>query len=94
MKFYSEKLDKFFDTANDCIRAEGDYARANIEKEKLAKEKNAAEAHLTETYKKALDAANEFGKEVDAFIKKYGAVKLETNGEDVGLPLFNLFKMF
>lgn len=99
MKYYSELLNKVFDSATECLAAEEDVKNKEsiklAEQKRLEKEKAVAQARLTETYKKALEAANEFGKEVDAFIEKYGAVKLKSKADDIPVlfPFTNFFKL-
>ena len=64
MKFYSEVLDKFFETEKDCINAETESKRKQEaeakEKEKLANERKAREKEIDEARKVLIEAEKDY----------------------------------
>lgn len=107
MKYYSEKLGKVYDTADECQQAERvaqeKEERARLEKErkeqelKEKKEKEAAErkaaAGKVDAAFKALSAAKKaYGEELQAFCKKYGTYHFTTDGKDDVPTLFDFFE--
>ena len=107
MKYYSEKLRKFYDTADDCQRAEFEAKEqenlAKIQKEKalreekekkeaLAAERKAA-AEKVEAARKEMEHANKVYKDaLSEFISKYGAYHYTTSNPDEIPSLFDVFK--
>lgn len=98
MKYYSEKLNKIFDTAQDCTNAEFEARKAEnlarIQKEKEARElkekkdKEAAErkamAEKVEAARKAyLEAQKAYRSELDRFIKTYGSFHMSWSANDM-----------
>lgn len=107
MKFYSEKLNKVFDTADACQRAEFEAKEKEnlerIQKEKALreakerKEKEAAErkvmADKVETARKAyLEAQKAYRTELEAFCQKYGTYHYTVSDADEVPSLFDAFK--
>ncbi len=106
MKYYSEKLNKFYDTADACQRAEFEAKeKENLEKIKkerevaLAKEKKekaiAERKEAAEKVESARKAFNEARKayhnELSGFCQKYGTYHYTTDGKDDIPSLFDLF---
>ena len=106
MKYYSEKLNKFYDTADACQKAEFEAKeKENLEKIKkerelaLAKEKKekalAERKAAAETVESARKAFNEARKgyydELNKFCQKYGTYHYTTDGKDEIPSLFDLF---
>jgi len=99
MKYYSEKLNKFYDSADACQRAEFEAKEkenlAKIENErkerelKEKKDKEAAErkaaAEKVEAARKAMvEAQGAYKKELEAFCQKYGTYHFSLNNlEDI-----------
>jgi len=99
MKYYSEKLNKFYDSADACQRAEFEAKEkenlAKIENErkerelKEKKDKEAAErkaaAEKVEAARKAMvEAQSAYKKELEAFCQKYGTYHFSLNNlEDI-----------
>ena len=94
MKYYSEKLNKFYDTPDACERAEfeakekenlekikkeREVALAKEQKEKAMAERKAA-AEKVDTARKAMtEAQNAYRKELEGFIEKYGTYHYSTS---------------
>ena len=106
LKYYSDKTNKFYDTADEANRAEFELKeKENIEKIKkereLAlikeqKEKAVAErkasAEKVESARKAFNEARKaYHAELEAFCKKYGTYHYTTDGKDDVPSLFDLF---
>lgn len=94
MKFYSEKLDKIFDTAADLTTEELEYdKRIEEAKAKAEKEKQEREAKETERTK-ALDevelAYKHYLELKDAYLKKYHSERSSNVAEDLLTSLFDL----
>ena len=109
MKYYSEKLNKFYDTAEACENAEVEAAKEEAE-EKERKERALAEAKAkkeqalaerkeaaekVETARKAyLEAQKSYKEELEGFCKKYGTYHYSTNNADEIPSLFDWFNNF
>lgn len=107
MKYYSEKLNKVFDTERECMEAEFKVKeQENIEKIKkerelaLAKEKKEKEvaerkacAEKVEAARKAyLEAQKAYRAELEAFCQKYGTYHYTVKDTDEVPSLFDIFK--
>lgn len=95
MKFYSELLNKLFDSQEDCAKAEEAHKAqvAKAEAEKKAKsEKRAARAkEVEEFYKAAIEAKKAYNEKLNAFIKDYGNFHMSV-AEPINISsLFDLF---
>ena len=94
MKFYSELLNKLFDSQEDCAKAEEAHKAqvAKAEAEKKAKsEKRAARAkEVEEFYKAAVEAKKAYNEKLNAFIKDYGSFHFTTSEP---LPVSSLFDL-
>ena len=106
MKYYSEKLNKFYDTADACQRAEfelkekenrekiqkeRELALAKEQKEKALAERKAA-AEKVDAARKAYTAAQKaYRDELEGFCKKYGTYHYSTTGADEVPSLFDIF---
>lgn len=102
MKFYSELIDKVYDTEKDCMKAEQEYKQALEAKkreeetkklaEKKKQEKRAAAAKNVEAKREAMtNAQREYREELEKFCKEYGSYHFTTNSFD-GIP--HLFEFF
>lgn len=109
MKFYSEKLNKLFDSEELCVKAEQEAIQAeNRERvlrerkaaeEKEKKEKEAAErkamaAEVTEALKAMNEAQKVYREKLEAFCKKYGTFHYSTDGIKNIPTLFDVFNPF
>lgn len=106
MKYYSEKLNKLFNTQADCEKAEFEAKEAE-NREKILAERKAAEAKAlkekeaaerkamaaeVETARKAMVAAQKAYKDaIEAFTKKYGSYHYTSHSVDDIPTLFDLF---
>lgn len=109
MKYYSEKLNKFYDTADACqraefelkekenlekIRKEREVALAKQEKEKKIAERKAA-AEVVENARKAyLETQKAYKKALEDFCGKYGTYHYSTDNADEIPSLFDWFGNF
>ena len=97
MKYYSEKLNKMYDDEKALVKAEDEYdVRVAAEKahaEQLAAtRKNRAKA-IEESYKKVVEARNEYKKLVDEFTRDYGSFHMSVKSDSLAdMDLFDLFK--
>lgn len=106
LKYYSDKTNKFYNTAEEANRAEFELKeKENLEKirkereEALAKEKKEkamaerkAAAEKVDTARKAyLEAQKAYRTELEGFCKKYGTYHYSTNGADDIPSLFDFF---
>ena len=97
MKYYSEKLRKFYDSADDCQRAEFQAKEqenlAKIQKEKALREEKErkealaaerkADAEKVEAARKEMEKANKAYKDaLSEFIDKHGAYHFSTSNPD------------
>ena len=77
MKFYSEKLNQFFDNDKACLDAEKAFDKEQAEKEvrqKQLKEERAARAkEVEEAYKAIIDAKTKYAELKNKFIADYGS---------------------
>jgi len=76
MKYYSEELQKTFDTEEECVAAEKEYL-AKLEKEKqenmrLKEEKTSRAKAVQAAYEKYVEAEKEYKSLRNDFIKDYG----------------------
>lgn len=83
MKFYSEKLDKLFDTQDALVAAEKAAEQAAIEKENKAKLKKAEAAKVEDAYKARNAAKREYQNSMVELRKKFNAdlITLRSNFE-------------
>lgn len=94
MKFYSEKLDKIFDTAADLATEELEYdkriaeAKAKAEKEK--QEREAKDAERTKALDEIESAYKHYLELKDAYLKKYHSECSSSVAEDLLTSLFDL----
>ena len=71
MRYYSEVLDKTFDTEEDCLKAEKEYEEKH-KAELVAKEERAKAAKEVESlYKEAEEARKKADAALKEFLKKY-----------------------
>lgn len=106
MKYYSEKLNKFYDTADACQQAEFEAKeKENLEKiererkerelrekkEKAAAERKAAAEKVEAARKTFNEARKAYQAELGAFCEKYGTYHYSTDGKEEVSSLFDLF---
>ena len=109
MKFYSEKLNKLFDSQAECekaefqakeqenrekILAERKAAELKAQKEKEAAERKAMAAQVEEARKNMVTAQKAYREAIDAFTKKYGSYHYTSHSVDDIPTLFNILNPF
>lgn len=76
MKYYSEELEKFFDTEEECEKAEASYFEeleaAKKQKELQKEEYNTRYATVEAAYKEFKEAEKNYRNLVNDFVKDYG----------------------
>lgn len=107
MKYFSEKLNKVFNTEKECMEAEFKAKEqenlARIQKEKALREEKEkkealaverkAMAEKVEAARKAyLEAQKAYRAELDAFCQKYGTYHYTVTDADEVPSLFDIFK--
>ena len=106
MKYYSEKLNKFYDTADACqkaefeqkekenlekIKKERELALAKEQKEKALAERKVAAEKVDVARKAYNEAQKAYREALESFCKKYGTYHYSTNGADEIPSLFGWF---
>ena len=109
MKYWSEKLQKLYDSAEACQRAEFEAkekenrdrilkereAREKKEKqEKLAVERKTKAAEVEEARKAVVAAQHKYCEILEAFTKQFGPFHLSLTGEDAKRAIPTLFDIF
>ena len=95
MKFYSEKLNKLFDTQELCVQAEEEHnkalAEAEEKKKALAEERATRAKAVEELYHKAVLSKQEYDKALKEFLNDYGSFHATFKTTD---PFFVLLDWF
>ena len=95
MKYFSEKLNKLFDSQEACVEAENAHekavAEAEAKKKALADERANRAKKVEELYKQAVEAKKAYDKELSAFLKDYGSFHATFKTVD---PFFGIFDWF
>lgn len=110
MRYYSDKTHKFYDTADECqraefeakeaenrekIRREREIAHEKEKKEKEAAERKALAAEVEDARKAMVAAQNAYRDKIDEFVKRYHSYHYTTTNSDDIPTLFGLFdKLF
>ena len=110
MKYYSEKLNKFYNTALECeqaefaakeqenrekIQKEREVALAKEKKEKAIAERKAAAEKVDAARKAMTEAQSAYKKELEAFCQKYGTYHYSTsNVKDIPTLFNDIFNLF
>ncbi len=95
MKFYSESLNKMFDSADACAEAESTHekalAEAEAKKKALADERANRAKEVEEAYKVAVDAKKAYNEKLQDFLKDYGSFHCTFKNVD---PFFSFLDWF
>ena len=91
MVIYSEKLNKKFETVDECVKAEQEY-EAKIAAEKAANDRKTRATEVEDAYKAVVEAQKVYREKLNAFIKDYGSFHMTLKTGD-GNP-FDLFHSF
>lgn len=89
-RYYSEVLNKTFDTEAECVEAEKAYEEKHKAELQLKEERATEAKAVEEAYKKAEEARKEADKLLEAFLKKYKAFHSTTTQ----VPTKSLFDIF
>lgn len=98
MKYYSELINKVFDTQAECEQAEEALvAKQKAEEEKqlaLKNEREARSKEVVEAFKKAREAEAEAQKLLKEFVKDYGSFHMSYNGKSSIPSMFDVLNDF
>ena len=95
MKFYSEKLNKVFDTEQACVEAESAHdkaiAEAEAKKKALVEERATRAKEVEDLYKAAVEAKKAYDEKLRAFLKDYGSFHATFKNVDQFFSLLDWF---
>lgn len=99
MKYYSEKLEEFFDSANECKQAEEIAAEKERAEEKrkseLAENRKARAKEIEDAYRAIMEAQEKYDNLLTEFVKDYGSFHMTISEPrkrlDPWKDIFNLF---
>lgn len=109
MKYYSEKLSRLFDSAEECQKAEFEakeqenrerIKRERIEreekekKEKLATERKAKAAEVKAAREAMIEAQSKYREALEAFCENFGTYHESVTGDDAKKVIPTLFNLF
>ena len=109
MKFYSEKLNKVFDTAEECQRAEFEVKEqenrerikreraereAKEKKEKILAERKAKAAEVKAAREAMIAAQSKYRETLEAFCDQFGTYHESVTGDDAKKIIPTLFNLF
>ena len=98
MKYYSEVLNKTFDTEKECLKAEQEAAAAKKKAELEEKAKKEARAARAAEVEQALKDARTADMKADellrAFVKDYGSYHTTLKDADAYIPFNSIFDLF
>lgn len=98
MKFYSEELNKLYESQEECEKAESEALeakkRAEEEQEKLVAERKARAAEVDDARKAMVEAQNKYEELLRDFIRDYKTYHYSTNNIDEIPRFFNDFFMW
>lgn len=95
MKYFSEKLNKVFDTEEACVKAERAHetaiAEAEAKKKALAEERATRAKEVEELYKAAVEAKKAYDEKLKEFLRDYKTFHATFKTTD---PFFSFFDWF
>ena len=98
MKYYSELVNKIYDTKEECEKAEEALAaKKKAEEEKqlaLKNEREARSKEVVEAFKKAREAEAEAQRLLKEFVKDYGSFHVSYNGKSSVPSMFDVLNDF
>lgn len=92
MKYYSEVVNKVFDTEDELKEAEKEHEEKHAAEIALKEERKQEAKLVEEAFRKANEAYKEANEKMHAFAKKYGSYHLTL--KDSQLPTKSLFDLF
>ena len=94
MRYYSDETRKFYETEEDCKKAEETLALERKKQEEVALQKSAARKEaakkVEDAYKDLLNAKKIYNEELNAFCKEYGSFHMTLNKDNM-LDWFDSF---
>ena len=94
MKFYSEELKKFYESAEECEKAEKEAAKAREEakakQEALVAARKERAKEVEDALKAAIEAKKNYDKLLRSFCKDYGTFHFSMRDNDFFPSLFDL----
>lgn len=98
MKYYSELINKIYDTKEECEKAEEALtAKKKAEEERQLALKNERETRskaVVDAFKKAREAETEAQKLLKEFVKDYGSFHMSYNGKSTMPSMFDVLNDF
>ena len=95
MKFYSEQLNKLYDSQEECAKAEEAHTKAiadaETKKKALAEERTSRAKEVEDAYKAAVEAKKAYDTKLREFLKDYGSFHCTFKDVD---PFFSLWDWF
>lgn len=86
LKYFSEKLNKLFDTEEELHKAEAEVEQKELEKLQLAEKRKERAKEVESALKEAKNAQKHYIELLNAFCKDYGYFHYSWNSKD-GSPL-------
>lgn len=91
MKYYSEKLKKFYDTVETLETAEKEYDKAHAAEIAKQKERKARADEINEAWKEVVKVQKHYDELLDKFIKDYGSYHATyTSSDEIFSPVTDL----
>ena len=106
MKYFSEKLNRIYDTREACEKAENEAVAAElkakleaekkaaeekVKKEKAAAERKAMAAEVETARKEMIEAQKKYREAIEKFVAKFGSYHWSSNSADDVPTLFDIF---
>ena len=95
MKYFSEKLNKFYDTEKACAEAEEAQEKARVEAEEkkkaLAEQRATRAKEVEKAYEAMTEARQNYNKVLNDFLKDYGSFHATFTNTS---PFFSFFDWF
>jgi phage I-like protein len=86
MKYYSEELKKFYDSAEECSDAEKKFEEemfaAETKRKALAEKRSARAEEVEQAYAALSDARKTYYDKLNEFVKDYGSFHMSIKGVD------------
>lgn len=90
MKFYSELTKKFYDTADDCAKADEIFQKqldeAEAKKKELAEQKAARAKEVTDAFKAMREAQKKYDELRNCFVRDFGYFHMSFSDPDQTTP--------
>lgn len=100
MKIFSEKTNKYYNTVDECLKAEKAFddaiAKEEEKKKKLSETRKVRAKEVEDAYKARLEADKVYKDKLNKFINDYGSfhMTINTEVEDNPFSLLDIFDNF